>query len=417
MRKFLMGMITSLLLLSQAYSAGFNLYEFSANASAMGGAVVARPYDISTIFYNPGGLAFIDGMNFYGGVTLIAPSNKFVGATPMFDDTEHEVVSHVFTPIGIYYANKFGDKLAAGIGITNPYGLALEWEDDFPGNPLSRYVNLVSFYISPVVSYKINDNVSVGGGADIVYSTVDLEQYIKKTEVSNANLGKAELSGDNGFAYGFSFGIMYKAERLGLGFMYRHKVENKYDNGEVDFTLFDRPGNALLESTLVDQKIKTAITFPSNLTFGLYYQVNEKLGLEFDYHWTKWSVFDKLVMDFEDDTLDDEIFEGYNDSYSLRFGANYKFNENLVLLAGYIHDKTPQPVESVSPLLPDNDRNDYSFGARYNKGKINIDLSYMLVDFGKRSTVENGIGKNHYGFNGEYSSIAHLYMISIGYSF
>jgi hypothetical protein len=41
----------------------------------------------------------------------------------------------------------------------------------------------------------------------------------------------------------------------------------------------------------------------------------------------------------------------------------------------------------------------------------------MLVDFGERSTVENGEGKNHDGFNGAYATIANLYMFSFGYHF
>lgn len=416
MKKMFTGVFTALLLLSQVYGAGFSLYEFSASAPAMGGAVVAYPHDISTIFYNPGGLAFVDGMNFYGGMTLIKPTNKFIGAEPIFDNTTYEAVANVFTPIGIYFSNKFTDKLAAGIGITNPYGLGLEWEDDFPGNPISRYTDLKSFYISPVVSYLITENLSVGGGIDIVYSSVYLERYTRLDGIPY-DLGKVVLEGDNGLSYGFSLGVMYKTEKYSMGFTYRHQVENEFEEGEADFTLFDTPARGLAESVLVDQNANTAITFPSNFMIGARYQISEKLGAEIDYGWYKWSVFDKLELEFEDPALNQEIYEGYEDSYQIRVGADYKYNQNLTLRAGYIYDKTPQPIESVSPLLPDNDRNDYSFGVGYRMGSMNFDLGYMLVDFGQRSTVEDGIGQNENGFDGEYSSIAHLFMFSFGYTF
>ncbi len=416
MRKVLLGIFVTLLILSQAFGAGFNLYEHSASASTLGGAVVAHPNDISTIFYNPAGLAFMNGMNFYGGTTVIRPTNQFVGAQPIFDNTVYDAVDHTFASLGMYFSYQLNEKLFAGIGITNPYGLAIEWDEDFPGNALSRYTDLKSFYISPVIAYKVSPNFSVAAGIDIVYSTVDLEQYLRLDGVPY-DIGKAELSGNNGLAYGFTFGTMYQNEKFGIGFMYRHQVENKYEDGDVDFTMFDTPLRAIYEPVFVDQKISTAITFPSNFASGIYYQVNPKLGVELDYVWFGWSVFDVLEMDFEDDAFDKEVFEGYNDSYQIRFGVNYSYSDKISLRAGYVYDQTPQPVESVSPMLPDNDRNDYSFGIGYKMNNMQFDLGYMLVDFGTRSTVENNIGLNHYGFNGEYSGIAHLFLISWGYSF
>ena len=49
--------ITSILflhiLIGSLSAGGFELYEFGAAASGMSGAVVARSWDASTIFYNP----------------------------------------------------------------------------------------------------------------------------------------------------------------------------------------------------------------------------------------------------------------------------------------------------------------------------------------------------------------------------
>ena len=84
--------------------------------------------------------------------------------------------------------------------------------------------------------------------------------------------------------------------------------------------------------------------------------------------------------------------------------------------AGYIYDKTPQPIESVSPLLPDDTRNDYTVGIGYKNGNFRVDGGYMYVDIGERTTVEDGVGKNDNGFNGTYNSNANLYFISFGYS-
>ncbi|RMG29807.1 MAG: transporter, partial [Methanobacteriota archaeon] len=99
-----------------------------------------------------------------------------------------------------------------------------------------------------------------------------------------------------------------------------------------------------------------------------------------------------------------------------RIGAHYDVNERLSLRAGYLWDETPQPIESVSPLLPDDTRNDFSVGIGYKFGNVTLDAGYMFVNIGERTTVENGVGKNDNGFNGTYNSRADLFLLSLGYS-
>ena len=65
-------------------------------------------------------------------------------------------------------------------------------------------------------------------------------------------------------------------------------------------------------------------------------------------------------------------------------------------------------------MLPDNDRNDFSFGLGYTRNNMKFDVGYMVVLFGERSTVENGVGMNDNGFDGTYSSVANLFFISYG---
>jgi long-chain fatty acid transport protein len=149
---------------------------------------------------------------------------------------------------------------------------------------------------------------------------------------------------------------------------------------------------------------------------GLYYKFTEKFGVEFDYAWYGWSVFDEIVLEFEDPTLNQTIPEGYKDEYQLRLGAHYDINEQFSVRAGFIYDRTPQPIESVSPLLPDDTRTDWTLGAGYKTGNFVIDGGYMFVNIGERSTVENGVGMNDNGFDGTYISHAHLFYLSLGYS-
>ncbi|KAA0224248.1 hypothetical protein EDS67_24095 [candidate division KSB1 bacterium] len=426
MRKGLILLWLSFLGASSLQASGFNLYEFGGRGSAMGGAMVARAWDGSTIFYNPAGLAFLQGTQFYGGTTLIFPNTRFVGAFPIYDSQVHKTKYAYFTPIGAYFSHKFTEKLGAGIGVTNPFGLGVEWHDSFSGRTVSRNSQLQSFYISPVVAYQITPNLSIGGGLDFVLTKVTLEKSVTMFDVPEAwkgyEIGEVALTGTSKLALGFTASAMYRTEKLGLGFLYRHSIHNEFNDGDADFTLYDQlsvPNLAALipQNTLRDQKASTAIDFPNFLSTGVYYKFTKKFGVEADYMWFNWSVFKEIKLDFVEDMLDQTITENYGDSWQFRLGAHYEVTDALSLRAGYVYDKTPQPVDSVSPLLPDNTRNDFTFGFGYNFGALQLDLGYMLVDFGERSTVENGVGKNRDGFNGAYNSRADLIYGSVGINF
>jgi long-chain fatty acid transport protein len=417
MRKGLLTIMLSLLLVSASMAGGFGLYEFGAAASAMGGATVARAWDASTVFYNPAGLAFIEGTNFYGGVTLISANNKWSGAEPIFTGVEAESKAALHTPIGVYFTHNYNNDLAVGIGVTNPYGLGLAWEDDFPGRGIAFNTDLKSFYISPVVSYKLSPELSIGVGLDLVYSMVLLERsayLFGSTGSAGVEVGKSKLEGTSGLGVGFTVSAMFRTDKAGFGMLYRHSVENKFDGGDATFELYDTYASAVAGALLVDQKANTAITFPNSFNIGAYYKVLDNMGIEVDYQWTGWSVFDQLELEFDDSRLNQVVPEDYHNSNTYRVGVHYDLMDNLQLRAGYIYDETPQPIHSVSPLLPDNSRNDYSVGVGYTMGNMKFDLGYMLVDFGERSTVEDGFGRNENNFNGTYAGVANLFMFSFG---
>lgn len=424
MRSFSLVVLVLLCFVTAGFAGGFGLYEFGARASALSGAVVAQARDASSIFYNPAGLAFQKGTQFYGGADIISSSNKWIGPSPVFPDKVYESEHAYHTPIGIYLSHSFSDKFAAGIGVTNPFGLGLGWPDDFPGRIISKHIDLKSFYISPVVAFKVVNNFSIGLGLDVVYSDVSLERNIffafpdDPATKPGVEVGELLLEANSKIAYGFAASFLYKLENLSVGFLYRHQVKNEFKDGKATFTLYDTPYKAFLQSQGVrNQNGSTEITYPSFLSAGAHYQITKKLGLEFDFMWYKWNVFQELALDFEENALDASVEEAYENSTQFRIGLHYDLVDCLELRLGYILDQTPQPVGSVSPILPDNDRNDYSIGLGYKLGSMQFDLGYMLVDFGTRSTVVNGEGQQFDGFDGVYSGTANLFLFSYGISF
>lgn len=424
MRKGLLLLLLPLLAAHSLQASGFSIYEFGGRASAMGGAAVAWAWDGSTVFYNPAGLAYLDGTRIYGGTTLIFPNSRFVGAAPVFSSAMYETRDTFFYPINFYFSHRFTRKFAAGIGVTNPFGLGVEWYDDFSGRGYSKNAQLKSFYISPVVAYQITPNFSIGGGADLVLASVKLEKNVFLFDSPGSpgyEVGEVTLEGNSKLALGFSASAMFRTSRLGWGILYRHSIKNEFKEGEADFTIFDNltvpNAGALARTLLQDQKANTAIEFPNLIATGIHYKFTDQLALEADYIWFNWSVFNEIALDFANDRLDQTMLEEYRDSWQGRLGLHYQLNDALALRAGYIYDKTPQPIQAVSPLLPDDTRHNFSLGAGYTFGKYQIDAGYMLVLLGKRTTLENGVGRNYHGFDGTYNSRADLLFASFGYTF
>ena len=209
------------------------------------------------------------------------------------------------------------------------------------------------------------DELSVSAGLDIVFGNITLQRYVRMFDSEGSpgiEAAKTSIEGTSNVAYGFTASLQYRTEDLGLGFLYRHSVENKLENADATFSYLDTYARPVAEAKLVNQNVNSSITFPNFFSVGIYYKFLENFGAEADFMWYNWSVFDTLSLVFDDPDLNTDIPEDYENSIQFRLGLHYDFAQDWQIRAGYIYDQTPQPIQSVSPLLPDNDRHDFSIG-------------------------------------------------------
>src|SRR5262249_34251092 len=81
--------------------------------------------------------------------------------------------------------------------------------------------------------------------------------------------------------------------------------------------------------------------------------------------------------------------------------------------AGYYYDKTPQPIADVGPILPDSNRNGYTFGFGYNTDTWGVDVGDVYLVFKKRDAT----GPNTDNFHGTYKETANIGSINFRYRF
>ena len=110
--------------------------------------------------------------------------------------------------------------------------------------------------------------------------------------------------------------------------------------------------------------------------------------------------------------------KNWDDGYMGRLGAEYQYNQDLVLRAGIIYDITGQPASKMEPMLPDADRIDPSVGFSYKlTDQLSVDVAYMIVLFSERTSTFVVESTPPAPFGGTYNSTAHLFGLDIGYKF
>ncbi|MBI2430243.1 MAG: porin [Ignavibacteriales bacterium] len=385
---------------THVFAGGFQLNEHGARAMAQGGAFAARAYDASAIYFNPAGLGFQKQNSVYVGTTLISPTSIFYGPTNLNLGTKNEMVDQLFTPINLYASYRINDDINVGIGVNNPFGLGTEWEDGWSGKFITQKVDLMSFFFSPTVAYKVTDQLSVGAGFNYVTGDVTIQRYVSDPFDPHGKIN-LDLSGTGA---GFSFGLLYKiTEEFSAGASYRSSIKIDAD-GTAEFT----PNRSIYPGG----DAAASLELPATAFVGLAYKVMENLEIEADYQYVGWSSYKELKIEFKKDASSTVSPKNYEDTYIFRLGGEYTMDA-LQIRFGYLFDNNPVTDTYTEPLLPDADRHGYNIGFGYKvSDNIVLDVAYLFLQFSDRTVTGTAID-----FDGVYQSRANLLGINFGYSF
>lgn len=397
---------------SLVLAGGFQLNQHGAKASGMSGAFTAVANDPSAVYWNPGGLSYIKGTQFMFSSHFVTPSSSFRGISP--DVEEYKVVKRTFYPSNFFASHSFDDNWAVGFGFTVPFGLGTKWDENWVGRYLALETELQIFTLSPAISYKINDDLSIGAGLNYSFANVLIKQKTPQTPF--AGDAKITLEGKDKSAFGFSFGVMYKATSdLTLGASFQSNIDYDFKG-----TATSEGAQQLIQAKRLPMgdvvaKLKT----PFNLALGVAYKVNEDWLISTDFQYVGWSSYDSLKVDFVDPAYNDiSSPRSYHNSFVIRLGTDYKISEDLSVRGGFYYDKKPVEDDMVAPSLPETDRLGFTLGAEY-KLLDNLSLrgSFLYIR-GNELKVENSKQyiTGNTPFNGVYNINATVLSIGLLYS-
>jgi long-chain fatty acid transport protein len=403
----------SLFISTQSYGAGFAIIEHGVKGlgNAFAGSS-ASAEDATTIFFNPAGMSLLEGKQLIVGTHIILPSANFknqgstgIGAGGQGDGGDAGVTA--FVP-NLYWTFPINEKMRFGLGINAPFGLETSYDDTWIGRYQAIDSELRTININPSLSFKLNDKASIGVGINIQYAEAVLSNALDLDTTQTADV-IAKVEGES-WALGFNVGFLYQfSEKTRLGVAYRSKIEHTLD-GDGTFT----PTNPLAAGTLagfraggalLDTGVEADVTMPESLSVSVFHQMSPKWAIMGDITWTKWSRFDKLVVEFDVGAQGPSTTpENWDDSLRIAFGANYKLNDKWLLRFGAALDETPIPsAADRTPRIPGNDRKWLTFGASYKgPGKVSFDMGFAHL-FVSDTKIRNADSAGH-TLIGEYSA-------------
>ena len=412
---------------SMSMASGYKLNEQS--AAGMGTAHAGRAAiaeDASVVFYNPAAMTELDRAQITAGFTYINADGQFTGSSvnaaqlpSSFEgyDNGGNYLGEAFIPF-VYYVRPINEKFSVGLGIFAPFGTNTDYGDNFAGAGFADETSLTSIEIAPTFAYKVNDQLSIGGGIDIVYmegllsKSADLIPFnplvdpdvptalnpVEKRGFEN----HFEVSGDD-WGYGWNIGAYYKlSDATTLGLTYRSEIEITLE-GEAEFAdksdldFYVSSAKVLASTafgTTFDSRTQAAevpLTTPASATLAITHQVTNELLLQAGTTWTGWSSFQNFDVFATENVaaLNDpqaglgdgyadvsdlsglggdyigHIDESWTDVWALALGGTYQLNERIALRAGYAYDQSPVDDAHRTARVPSSDRQWLTFGVGY----------------------------------------------------
>ncbi|MEM7696787.1 MAG: outer membrane protein transport protein [Verrucomicrobiota bacterium] len=407
MKAFLTSTLCLLLSLSLFGAEGVRTLPDSAEAMGMGGGRLVNLSDPSVIHTNPATLADISDTLLQINIQGWHGKTDFTRA----DGTTSSMIDP-WKPLGsVYITYPLNERLTAGLGLTAPFGVSINWPENSAFRYASTYdAKLETFAINPALGLKINDNASLGFGLDIYRSNLELDQAFPWSVATGFPFpdGNMHFKGTGwglGAYVGFNFTV---ADIHRFAIVGRLPVTVDYD-GDFEVTSVPAAVAGVFTPTSVFQ---SEIEHPGSIGVGYGIDLTERLTFGIDFEWIQNSTHDDLPLNIGSNQAllggQNALLLNWEDSISIGAGLEYQFTEALTLRGGYLYSDSPMNSQNYTPAVPADDRHIISAGVGYTQGVHTVDFAYSLLTMDSSDIA----GNVQPAFNGNYDYDWHILTIS-----
>ncbi len=399
-----------------ANAAGYQLSEYSAagmGRSFAGAGVVGD--DFSAIGFNPAGMSLNETNGMQAGASMVSIASDFKGEDGLGNKGAGDTRITRVLPNG-FAQYQLNDKTTVGLGVYIPFGLATDYDNGWFGETHGGLSQITALNVSPALSYKVNDVVSLGASVNMQHAAVHITGAGYGGAFGLPNNFSKDLSGDD-WGVGYTLGITVKpVKKLTLGASYRSKISHHLQ-GKVKMGGFPAPMAAANRKYDISAKVTT----PETVLFSGAYEATDKLTLSATARWTRWSRFESLDIIAKETILGQfapgeaisSTHENWKNTWFYALGADYKVNDAWTVRVGAAYDETViKAPEFRTTRIPDGRRVWTSLGLSYAFDNMQIDAGYAHLFIHGGSARG---GDTVYKPNIKYSS--HADMLSLGFQY
>jgi long-chain fatty acid transport protein len=405
--RFVLPLAASLLALSAtpSFALGIRIVDQNPRATARGEAFSATADNPSAVYYNPAGIAQLDGTRALLGAYTISIDAKVDLDVPdgHFDSKyELQTVPQFFATWKLK-----GSPIALGLGIYAPFGFGLEYPDDTPFRTLAKEGRILYLTINPVIAWEICESVSIAAGATINYGDAKLTRGVL------ASGDEFEFEGD-GVAYGFNLGALWHPHPMHhFGLVYRSSTSLDFSGRtrvHTDpFTVATPFGPFVVPGIDDDEDARARFHFPQSIVAGYSFRPAPDWNFEFNIDWTDWDSLDTVTI--KRDSGDLALPFNWESSFIYSFGITKSFPDGWSVSGGYIYSENSVPNQSFNPIVPDSNRHIWSVGLGRRGEHFNFDVAYQYA-WGPERHISNGTLAN-----GNYEFQSHALTFTLGWDF
>jgi len=229
---------------------------------------------------------------------------------------------------------------------------------------------------------------------------------------------KVKVDGDDS-TWGWNIGFLWDATpQTRIGAQYRSSIKYKV-SGNVSF---DNPGLPTLpapvapivgllatnvNAALPNGGVTADIKLPDIANLSVFHRLNERWDVMGDVQFTRWSVFKQLEFVRTTGAILANTPENFDDVWRFSVGATYHWSDAWTFRGGLAYDQSPVNTADRTVRLPDSDRIWLAVGAQYRFNRnLTLDAGYVYIpmrnaDINQNagSTAANGLVKGHYDSN------------------
>lgn len=405
---------------SYSIAGGFALNEQS--ISGMGSSFAGRSSsadDATTLFGNPAGMARLKRQEVsVGAAAIVAKTDIKHASGSTSGSNDGDMVPFTAVPMG-YYVNPVNDQWTFGVGVYAPFGLITDYEGGFQGRKFGDYSEVKVVTVQPTVSFRFNDQFSVGFGPTLNRIDGKLESAVGSLNPSSAD-SRIKIKGDD-TAIGYNIGALYEfTPHTRAGLTYHSKVKYKLE-GDTTISGSDSIYAGLGAYGKYDASLD--LTTPESVDASITHDIDEAWTVYAGSTWTRWSRLKEITVENEGvtgatagtfSTITEE--QNWHDTWGYAVGTAYKLSKQWTVRAGLAFDQSPTNNTNRSPRIPTGDRTAVSFGVGWNPTEdITVDLaySYLWEEDTKINDAQTGKGS----YSSTYENSAHGFGTQVSYRF